>query len=454
MLQKQQLVKNWIIFLFPVLVIGSLVGCTKPVISFDSAFPSNINTNIVAIDTMTVSMSTVLVDSFSTTATGASLIGNYQDPNFGYISSKSFLQFAPPYNVPTVSFFATFDSLNLLFRLNRYFYGDTTIPQLFHVNQLDTVITLGLNEYTFFNTDSVPYDPTPFGSTAVTILPSAGLTTQNAFDSVKIRLPDAIGQQMLEMIQRRSDTVISTNGFLNYFRGVCLSADNSGAGVMYGFRDTATLRFTYHEPGAINVPKYIDFPFNNKSHQFNHISANKTGTPLQILTTIPRPVPVVYAEAPSNLTNHASYVQSATGIETKLSFPYIGNLTNLPDYVSVYKALLILKPIPGSYSPLFALPPTMILNLTDERNLLGAQIPGQTGSLVTDYVYGENTAYTYDITTYISQLIVSGQFNQSALMLSQPSPGSTTTVNRVIFADRTNQNYTITLRLYYVSLPH
>jgi hypothetical protein len=448
--------KDWILWLFPVLALCSLAGCTKPVIAFDSSFPSAITTNIIAIDTMTVATSTVLVDSFATAGSGASLVGNYFDPYFGSIRSQSFLQIGPPVSIPTISFLATFDSLSVMFRLNRYFYGDTTIPQTYHVSQLDTLISLPIDQYTFYNTDSFLYNPTPLGSTTVTILPTAGLTTQNAFDTVKVRLPDAMGEQMLGMLERRSDTVSTLNGFLSYFKGLALYADNSGAGVMYGLRDTCTVRLWYHEPSSINLPQYIDFKFSNKAHQFNQISANKSGTPISILTTLQstRPNPLVYAEAPSSQTGNACYVQSGTGIEAKIAFPYIGNITNLKDYVSVYQALLILKPVPGSYNPLYALPPQLILSQTDENNKAGAQIIGQTGALVTDYVTGENTAYSYNITTYVKNLIASGQFNQSALLLSAPSPASITTMNRAIFANQTNQNYTITLNLYYVSLPH
>jgi hypothetical protein len=456
MLQTKLLRRDWIPFVFPVFAVCTLAGCTKPVISFDSSFPSAITTNIIAVDTMTVAMSTVLVDSFPTAGTGVSLVGNYFDPNFGSISSKSFLQIGPPAVIPTVSFLSTFDSLSVMFRLNRYFYGDTTLPQTYHVSQLDTIISLPINQYTFYNTDSFLYSPTPLGSTSVTILPTSGRTTQNAFDTVKVRLPDAMGQQLLGMLQRRSDTVTTLNGFLSYFKGLSLFADNSGAGVVYGFRDTATVRLWYHEPAAINQALYIDFKYNNKARQFNQISANKAGTPLSILTTLQntRPNPLIYAEAPSAQTGNASYVQSATGIETKIAFPYIGNITNLKDYVSIYKALLILKPVPGSYNPLYPLPPQLILSQTDENNRAGAQIFGQNGALVTDYITGENTAYSYDISYYVKNLLVNGQFNQSALLLAAPSPASTTTMNRAIFADRTNQNYTITLKLYYVSLPH
>jgi hypothetical protein len=41
---------------------------------------------------------------------------------------------------------------------------------------------------------------------------------------------------------------------------------------------------------------------------------------------------------------------------------------------------------------------------------------------------------------------------QDALILNVPFPANGSTTDRVVFGDNTNKNYTISLRLYYVSL--
>jgi hypothetical protein len=51
-------------------------------------------------------------------------------------------------------------------------------------------------------------------------------------------------------------------------------------------------------------------------------------------------------------------------------------------------------------------------------------------------------------------LIASDLYNQNGLMVTLPSPANYTTMNRAVFNDRNNKLYTITLKLYYISLVH
>jgi hypothetical protein len=120
--------------------------------------------------------------------------------------------------------------------------------------------------------------------------------------------------------------------------------------------------------------------------------------------------------------------------------------------LSVLKAVLIVKPVLGSYSPSFALPAQLQLYTTDQNNFLGFPI-ANSGNLVTDYIYGANTAYTFDLTSYIRQQIPLGALvnSQTGLMLVMPSPGNNTTFNRAIIGDRFNRKTTIVLKIYYAS---
>jgi hypothetical protein len=460
MLKFYHLKRRFVNFLIIVLAIISLAGCQKPEIAFGTTFLNNNSTNIIVIDTFSVALSTVLADSIPTQSSGTQMIGNYQDPYFGNIESRSILQIGPPSSLPAVSFQATYDSLTFIMRSNRTFYGDTTIQQRYYVSQLDTVIALPVGQYAFYNNSKIPYNSNPLGYQDVTILPTAGLTTQDAFDTVKIKLPDTLGLHLMQMIQRRSDTITSLNSFLSYMKGFSIYTKPGTKGVVFGFKDTVTMRLHFHEPGAINNYKFIDFPFNNKSHQFNQITADRTGTPLQALVNAQstRPNPLVFAEVPSSATANSSYVQSATGVQMKLMFPNLGTLTQLPDYLGILKAQLFIMPVPGSYSPLQPLPPQLILSQTDQNNKFGMPIIGpggiESGNLIVDYTYGQNTLYTYDITTWLKELIASGLYNQEGLMLTAPSPANNTLMNRVVVYDRHNKIYTITLKLYYISLVH
>ena len=59
-----------------------------------------------------------------------------------------------------------------------------------------------------------------------------------------------------------------------------------------------------------------------------------------------------------------------TGLQAKVLFPTVYGLTQFSDYISLLKAELILKPVPGSYNPLLPLPPRLIAsdNKPDKPN--------------------------------------------------------------------------------------
>lgn len=467
MTEKNDLKRYQLIFLLPVMIIVFLAACQKPSIDFGASFinsnGNSNNTSVVQIDTFSSQVSTVLVDSFPTAGTGSMLLGYYHDNIFGSITSSTFLQMGTPSGISGINNQSVYDSLVLMMRINKTFFGDTTLSQRYYVSQLNEVILFpSTTQVTYYNNSSFSYNPSPLGFTDVTILPTRGLTSQALDDSVKIDLPDTLGQHLFEMIQNVSDTIKNINSFIAYFRGLTIYPDNTPghSGTLYGFKDTVTMRLFYHQPGIYTTYNHVDFTLNNRSNQFNHITADRTGTPLAALNTAHanRPNPLIYAEAPSTQMNNAVYVQSATGIQGKIMFPSLRTALALPGYLGILRAQLIFKPIASTFTPELPLPPQLILSQTDANNQLGSPIFSgggiEYGNLYIDYSGSGITTYSYDITNYIKQQLTIGGNNTDGLMISLPSASSNTIFNRAVIGDATNKNYNITLNLYYISLPH
>ena len=450
-------------FFSSVLAICLFAGCEKPNIAFGTNFVTNNTTNIIVLDTFSAVLSTVMLDSFPTAGTGAMLIGSYNDPYFGNISSRAFLQVSKPATIPAVSQFAVFDSISLIMRINKSFYGDTTIPQRYYVNQLavNYLFPLPPLPRTFFNTSSVPYFSTPLGFKDVTIKPTAVITSSiSTKDTVQIMLPDTLGLDLMQLMYNKSFTVTNPTAFLDYFNGLLISADPSGKGVIFGFNDSVFIRLVYHEPGANFHYVNVNFPLNNAAMQFNQVSFDRTGTPLSAFIGIPQPNPNIPVEVPSGATRNAAYIQSMTGLQAKVLFPTLYTLTQFPDYISLLKADLVLKPLPGSYNPLLPLPPRIIASQTGITNELGTTLvlgnSIQYGNLITDYITGVNTSYTYDVTAFLKQQLTLNPdvFTQEGLMLSIPAPANYNSFNRVALGDKNNQNFSVQLVVYYISFPH
>lgn len=436
------------VYLLLFLFILAVSACTKPVISFQSVYNGDNSTNVVTIDTFAIQVSTVFLDSFITSGTSAQLLGRYIDPFFGTITSQSYSDIGTPNPLPTLTNYSVYDSIQLIMRINKTFYGDTTQVQRYEVSQLTQVMNFPGVQTAFFNNNSIPYDPLVLGSTEVKINPFAGLTSQRIGDSVKITMPNSMGQDLFGLLYRQPDTITNPAIFRGYFRGLAVYPDTTMPGAVYGFRDTLILRIYYHEPGVVVVQKTADFHLTNAFTQFNQISVNRSGTPTQSLSE-------ASPELPSTSSGNQAFLQPITSLYVKLLFPTINNLQTYPDYIALMKAVLIIKPVQGTYSPLYNLVPQVNLSLTNQANTISGPLPYGNGSLSIDYLYGTNTSYSYDITTYIQNALTQGADNnaKNGLMLIAPSTSYNIMFNRTILGNSYNalKSNQISLQIYYAS---
>ena len=459
--------KEWLFLLTSISTLFFLVSCQKqPNLVFGSTYvQDNGSANIIVVDTSTAIMSTVYTDSTATAGTGYLMVGNYRDAYLGQISTRAFLQLEAPPSQPTLTAFDTYDSiaLILLFKKSNPYYGDSTLAQSFVVNQVDSAYQLGSFQRGWFSNSRLPINPNPLGSTSVIIAPNIPSTSQGAADSVIIRLNDSLGEQLYNMVYNRSDTITKPANWLGWFNGLCISPGPGSQGAIYGFQDSAVMRIYYRENSVVSTQKFIDFGLTNKSFQFNNITEDWTGTALANLAK-----PTQYAQpppaTPSTSTANASYIQSIGGLNVKLVFPYLNGIALRPDYLGVLRAQLTVRPVPGSYSTTWRLPPQIGLYFTDQNNLIGSPIPAagtasaQTGALFLDYFHPLNTEYNYDVTNFVKAMIANTSVTgvQPGLMLSVPAPANTASFTRAVLADPTYPvAQRITLSVYYISLyPH
>ena len=434
--------------LLPFLIVIAIFGCTKPQIAFQNLGNGNNTPNVVTVDTFAVQVSTVFLDSFTTSGTRAQLLGRYIDPYFGTITSQSYTDIGTPSPLPLITNISVYDSIQLIMRIDRTFYGDTTQVQRYLVSQLTQVMNFPGTQTAFFNNNSIPYDPTPLGSVDVRINPTAGLTTQRIGDTIKIKMPNSLGEQLFSLLYRQPDTITNPAIFRGYFKGLTIYPDTSLPGAVYGFKDTMMLRIFYHEPGVVVTQKSTDFGVVNQFSQFNQIKADRIGTPTE---KVNRQTP----ELQSTASGNEAFLQPITSLYIKLLFPTISNLAGYPDYLAIMKATLETKPVQGTYSPIYNLPPLVNLSLTGEGNTIGAQLPVGNGNLGVDYLYGINTNYSFDITAYIQSAIAQGAPNnaKNGLIIVTPAALFNTMFNRAVIGNSYNaqKSNQISLKIYYAS---
>ena len=418
-------------------------ACDKPQIQFGQAYVNDTYTNIVLVDTLSANLSTVYRDSVSTSGSATVLAGSYVDNSFGKITASSFVELSPP-ALATLDTKSVYDSLVLILRPNKTYYGDTSLSSQLSVYQLTNPINFPLYQTQFYNNTNFQVDPTPLGTSTTLIYP-------NITDSVFIRLSDTKGNELFNLYNSGDYTIQNTTSFINYFKGLKITPAANGMHAIYGFNDTVTMRLYYHVNGLFTTPKMLDFTYyNGDSKQFNQVLSNRSGTALAAFGGADQ-------EISSANTNNSSYLQYITGFIPKVQFPTIRNLLLRPDYLKIIKAELIVTPVNQSYSGLTPLPPQLYAYTTDQLNNLGSPLVSpatngnQTGNLVIDPLYNSNTSYVYDVTSYLQKQIAIGSANQNGLLLIPPSPASITTFNRLVIGDKKNSGGALQLKVYYVS---
>lgn len=432
---------KWLLAVTALLSISS-ISCTKADINFGSQYVGDSYTQLVTIDTFAPQISTLYVDSFVTNASGTALMGIYNDPDFGRVSSTSFFELTCPSFVSTADYSGTLlDSIALVLNPTGNYYGDTTKSLTLNVYKLPVNIEYKNNNQAFYNKDSIgPYSEL-LGSKTFNLRPHGG--------EMSIRLSDDLGNTLLQLYKDKGADVQSTTNFVNYFKGIAIGAAGND-GCMMGVKDSITMRLYYRLRSATRQDSSIVFTLNNREHQFNHITIDRTGSVIAGITSKNNLIS-------SELTQNAAYIQAITGTIAKIQFPALHDLLKIPGYTKLTKAVLAIRPVTGTFNSLYYLPDSLRLSTTDITNKTGTSLTNsagdvQYGSLQVDNLYNLATYYSYDVTSYISSALASTQNSGDGLLLSPPENTYDVSFSRLVAGDALNSKAKIQLFIYYLSI--
>jgi len=420
------------------LLIGLLSSCYKKDIQVGSD-QADSHTRIITVDTVSVVFSSYVLDSFVTSGNSWAIIGQYNDPYAGNTTASTFFQPGLPALSEDVTTLlpksAVYDSLMLYMRPSGYYYGDTTQPFNISVNELAEQ-----PDYTYltylFNSSNVPVKKAWVTSYTQMMKPSLK-------DSLKIRLPQAYGQDFYDKIRNKTSQVTNETTFLDYFRGFTIQP-SPGNTAVYGFNladSSIRMRLHYHLTIPYKVDKYLDFIITRTGYQFNRIVTDRTSTTLKKTFTEQR-------EFFANSTNPFSISQPGTGVYLKAKFPSLRDVLKINEVVRLMSAKLILKPIKGTYDYYGnKLPSPLMLKATDASNVPGGALLDTTGQSIQyrapsiDDLYGINTNYTFDVTSYVGALLNTSGTAERALFILQDDPQTSKQITRGVFGSRQNANF-------------
>lgn len=398
-------------------------------------------TNAVIIDSLTVNLSTILIDSIPTSGTEQLFVGKYTDKYLGVIKSTSFFQLDVTENT-SIEDLAVFDSLTLVLNYSGLSYGDTLQQQVINVHRVTEDIEQN-DDYELYNTSFFKYGEFPIGSLSFYPKP-------NLKDSIEIRLDDSLGEQFMNLLKNKADEISSSDNFIDFFKGLAIvPGDNNSSVLEFNGVDSLVNVILYtHYVGEERVETKYKFPIYSSSTCFNHIEADRTGTLVENLKTQKE-------ELPSGETGNIAFVEGGLGIVTRIDIPGLSRLLEMEYRKILYKAELILKPVPQSY-PVDDLPTNLILYNTDKFNRLVSEITTDEGESINpdfylDEIYNDNTYYVFDLSDIIMDKLADGYVDTDAgLIISLDDDNQQGTLDHVAFDARKGSSYKPTLKLYYV----
>lgn len=396
------------------------------------------HTQLGYIDTLSVKLSTVIMDSVRTSNTGRMLVGQYTDGDFGTINSSSYFQVTVPF--ATVGTNATFDSLTLVLTYDGYYYGDTLKEQTMYVYPVADWPEENDDVY-YYNTSKVKVETNLLGQK--TFQPRISKET------LEIRLSDSLG---VDLFQKMVDKELSSQAsFLEDFPGIALISKCEGGAIMgYSIEDSSSyMKMYFHQTLAEKEERTAIFEPVNTNIQFNHIETDRTGTALESWNRQRVPIP-------SSQTNNRVFVQGATGVLTRIEFPTLQYFIELGVQGSLLKAELIFIPIKGTYDNL-KIPENTVLYQTDKYSALGTEVYDtdnevvQLGETHVDNQYHESTFISFDISKYFRYDFLDQYYDQdNGFLLGILAPDYYSNLDRLVLATQDVANYKPLLRVYYI----
>ena len=434
----------WFLFLF----ITLFTSCQTDNLDGDFVIGSDylsINNKVLLIDTLTVDVSTINFDSLVTSNQSRILIGNYTDPILGKVKSESYLELTPDtYNLGSSSDTETvnyvFDSIAMILKYNRYYYGDTTKTQTLNIHQLTQKIKPNIDDDSFYNNSTLTHYSNSIGSRTFYPRPIGK-------DSVNIQMDASFGKNLFDKL--KNNEITNSDEFNNYFKGIVIKPSTANSSNVVGFTTACVMRMYYRQANANSEETYTkDFKIADLTKQFNNISLDKTGTIIENL-------PDSRGKLSSELTNNSAFVQSGTGVACRIDFPFIKQLKYISEKGAIVDAELIIKPIKNSASALYPIKDSLQVYECDHLNRISKILTNSDGSQMlaklntTPDEFNENIGYKINIGPFLYQEMKKTYANKSSLILTFPNISKG--VNRIVLGNQKNAENKLKLKIYYIS---
>lgn len=438
------------------------------------------STEVLFIDTFTVQTFTVKLDSVHTSGFRNVLVGQYQDPYFGKVSSDFYasVDLGQAWNLATSGtskINVKFDSLVFIGYFDEnplHFIGDSLVAQKLSIHRIREKIELLGNKLSFKAHDVLDFDSESLGDTIFVPKPRTYSFYNEENDKnplakrggVRFRMKDKLGLDIVDLVNRASDTILLADKWEEYFKGIVIKpgSDNSS---MFSFQTGSNrmkIRLYYSNTAydEVGVVKFRDFSVNNTPLNFlnnksDYISENGIAQKIGNIVNVEEELSAVE-------TKDLSFIQGSLGLMTKIKIPNIENLNILGLSGGILKAELRFYPKEGSYdSDTLRLPdPSTIFVAyqTEEDNKTVNPIinPSNGNPLTAVFVRNQvnigESYYSINLTDYVNNILLNptGYDFDNAIILSIPTSNQGNSMERLVIDNSNKSDTRMKLEVTYV----
>ena len=432
-----------IVTLLVVIGFGLLMSCNDES-STGAQFFNGTSFEFTSWDTLTLDMSTIKLDSITTSAPAQIFLGNYEHEIYGNIQAESYAQVTPAAQYILDDEDVEYDSIVAVIRYNQYFLGDTTQNITVIIDEVAEEIEYNEDASALYNTSSFKVksalDPEAvLGAREISAQPY----TQ---DSVQVRLSDNLGQEWFQQALLADNIFSSSEDFLEVFNGIKISTSNANS--ILGFSADIEIKLYYTDNSeSPSEQKYMSFT-NTLSTEitFNHIEADYSGTDLFTSDNEDKN----YTEIGSDSSGQLACMQPGIGMYLRLDIPHLTSVIEDNPDMLLESAVLTLHPVSNQYPSDDDLPTSITVYFVNEDNII-LQTNTTSMTLSLDREYDRNTAYQVDIKEFIDYQLSLDENNQNGLLLAISSDDGVG-MHYLTVGDQQNDDYQAQLILNIINL--
>ena len=397
------------------------------------------NNKIQFIDTITATLSTVVLDSFPTNNTGVHIVGSISDTNFGNFNSSTYFRVGPieTYNINDDY---VYDSIEFILKPTSKYYGDTLKLFTLSLHKLTEPIETHENENeNIYNGIKIPFENEPVGIKNFYLQP-------NKQNEIAIKCSNELGIELWNLMRYNDELLTSKASFIAKYPGFTLQTDeDKNSSLMYfDVHDNTLFRIYGHYIDKDIVDVSYDFKMTDAEYQFNNIERDFSQSQLRDFKTLRQ-------EINTNKTNGYSYMLSNLGIYSKVNFPYLNNILLLKN-ILIINSTLHIKPR-AQVNPIYLSAQKLFLSETNENNEEIYPIYNSSGNHVNayvnyDYLFEASSSVDFDITEYFANKYRSSYFDaDDGLIITSSESFDLTHLDYCIFDGNSNNNF---MKLYYL----